>query len=195
MQDNNQNNLPQKSNSNTTKILVVAVLLIFAVIIGATLIVVTGSNKSTSTTSKTENSENQTQLPSASIALEPPQATTRAGELVTLSIYVDTGGNLVNAVKADIKYPTDKYEFIKIDDSESDFSVEAVGKEKDGLIIIERGEKNINGKKLLAKIVLKQKTNNGNAEIIFTDDSQIITSDTFKNILGEKSGAKLTLEK
>lgn len=166
------------------------------------LLVAAGVYAFVSKDKKTETATNQTATTTetqadktAELSADPAAAATQNGEVATFSIWVDTGGQQVSAVQANLTYPTDQYEFVSIDNAGSGFEIQAESKGGDGNIAIARGQLGgVTGKQLVAKVNLKAKTTTGTGNLAFTSESQVLTlSDNPQNILNKTSGATLTL--
>ena len=153
---------------------------------------------------KADNSDNNTspevsiestETQQAEIYAELENSTLKTEELVNVSIFVDTGAEQVQTVAAHVSYPTDAFDFVGINTDESAFSIQAENKEMDGTIIIERGSFNtVSGKNLVAIIQLRAKSSSGTAELKFVDGTQVLSSKTYKNLLGSSPDVQITFE-
>lgn len=191
--NSNQNIQPTKPHKKPKKLIIGLLILAAIVVIGGAFALNRDEQEPTQTTNT--NTQQQSTEKTATLALEPPQSTTTQDEVVTLSVYIDTGTQSVNAVQANLSYPTDKYDFISIDDTGSAFSISAEAKGGDGVIKIARGQAGgVTGKQLVAKVNLKQKAGSGQGEIKFADGTEAISAnEPYANILNTTSGATLTL--
>ncbi|MFO0920378.1 MAG: hypothetical protein U0451_01765 [Candidatus Saccharimonadales bacterium] len=105
----------------------------------------------------------------------------------TFNVYVDTDNQSVNVVTAKLNYPSDKFEFVNIDTSESEFGVQAVSTGGSGNIEITRGSVTpINSTNaLVGKVTLKPIVSSEKAIIGFTSSANVISSTTNTNILNK----------
>ncbi len=121
----------------------------------------------------------------SSITLLPSNQKLDAGQSITISVWEDSGSVAVNAVEADIQYPTDMLQFISVDNAGSAFDVQAQSSEKNGTITIAKGHiGQVTGKNLIAKINLKAKQSSGDARLKFIKGTQLLSLDNHSNILG-----------
>lgn len=173
--------------------IVVGVIVLLLVAVGIYTFV--SKDKTDVNTTASQTAPTDTVEKTAELSTDPNTATTQNGQVVTFSVYVDTGGQQVGAVKADLTYPTDQYDFVNIDDSGSAFAIAAESTGGDGKIVIARGQVGgVNGKQFVAKVNLKAKTTTGQGNLTFSDSSQILTlNENPQNILNKTSGATLTL--
>ncbi len=193
MDNQNQQQIPKQ---NRMPIVVILLVLLVAIII----VVIYAFNKiddrpqhaDNSQTSTTEQTINKT----AELSTDPSSMASKSGEVVTFSIWLDTGNQKVSAVEAILNYPADQYDFVSIDDSESAFSINAEATGQNGMITIARGQiDGVSGKVLVGKVNLKTKTSSGQGSLTFSDDSKALTlSENPQNILNETSGATLQIE-
>jgi hypothetical protein len=177
---------PKKDNQmKAVALLVVLLLVILAVVLhsGSKSDKKTNTN-SNSTSTSTNNSGK------AKLFLKPSAQNVSAGSTLTFEIWVDTGGQGVNAVQANLTYPVDKFDFSSINAKGSAFEVQAMSTGGDGKISIARGHiGDVKGAGLVAKVVLTAKSNKGNADIQFADGSAVVRSSDHTNILQTKTGS------
>ncbi len=198
MDPSNQNTSPKPATKSKQKgglPLVVGVVVLLVIAVGIYAFVSNNKESSSTNTSQQSTPQATTADKTAQLSTDPAEAATQSGEVTTLSIWVDTGGQQVSAVQTNLTYPTDQYEFVDIDNTGSAFEIQAESKGGDGKIVIARGQLGgVNGKQLVAKVNLKAKNVTGSGNIAFTDESQVLTlSDSPQNILNKTSGATLTL--
>lgn len=193
MDNQNQQQTPKQ---NRMPIVVILLVLLVAIIIVA----VYAFNKIGNRPQQTDNSQTsateQTINKTAELSTDPSIMTSKSGEVVTFSIWLDTGNQKVSTVEAILNYPVDQYDFVSIDDSESAFSINAEATGQNGIVTIARGQiDGVSGKVLVGKVNLKTKTSSGQGNLTFSDDSKVLTlSDDPQNILNETSGATLQIE-
>lgn len=131
----------------------------------------------------------------ATLSLDPESATVTKDTTFTVSIWVDTKDQPVNAVQAELNYPVDKFDFVSIDGVGSAFEIVAESSGKDGTITIARAQITpVVGKQLVAKVNLTPKVDTGSGEITFTDQSQVINSENNSNIIKEANGGNYTIK-
>ncbi len=195
--EDNQNTAPtqktvKKSSSGTPIVIGIVVLLLVAAGVYAFI----SKDKKTETTTTNQSTTPEVAVnKTAELSTDPATATTQNGQVATFSIWLDTGGQTVGALQANLTYPTDQYDFVSIDDSGSAFEIKAESTGGDGKVTIARGQiGGVTGKQLVAKVNLKAKTTGGQGNLAFTEDSRALTlTEEPQNILNKTSGASLTL--
>lgn len=198
-----QNQAPTQNKK--TKLPFIIIALVALTLIIAFVAMNLTSKRSETTNPPTTNNEQalntQTQAAkTAELSTEPVETKAKAGEVTTLSVWVDTGGQKVSTVEAYLTYPADKFELVNIDSSESAFEIEAEQTGADGKISITRGQiGGVDGKVLLAKVNLKAKTNDGQGALSFTNESKVYPlaidpqATVAQDILNKASGAKIII--
>lgn len=202
---------PTNPNSNQIKsdkkkpnmILFVIISIVVLIIIGASFYILSSKNKKHNNvipiTNQTMNQSEEVADKTATISTDPASVVVKNGEVTTLSVWVDTGGQQVNAVEVHMNYPADKFDFVGIDDTDSAFKLPVEASNSEGTISIARGQiGGLSGKQLIAKVNLKAKTTNSEGEVTISDKSKIMTiipSDTVKssNIFNTATGTKFTI--
>lgn len=125
----------------------------------------------------------------ASLYLAPASSTVNQESYLSVAIRVNTGGDKVNAVQANLSYPADKLDYISTSSSGSAFDVEAESSGGGGSVKIARGKVGtVTGDQLVATITFKAKLSSGSAIISFTAGSAVVRSSDSKDILSGKSG-------
>lgn len=190
---NTQTPTPTTGNSRAPVIIIGLLILLAALIAG----VIYWSEKNNESSSQPTSSTQDTVNLSAEISGEAEPSSLSAEEVVRVSVYVDTP-EPVNAVGAVLTYPTDSLEFQSIDTSTTDFPTVASSEGGSGTVKVESGiapgSDPLTGKKLLAVIQFKSLSGTGEKELNFVDGTQVISSETFKNILGTTQNVKIMLE-
>lgn len=187
---------PKKSSSIPIIILVVAILVLLA----AALVGVLTKDKKTNTPSANSQPGQTTDTgrsvnPIATLAIDPDSGNAVQNKTLTVSVYEDSKDQTANAVQANLTYPTDKFEFVSIDSSESAFGVTAESKGGDGKITIARGAvKPVTGKQLVAKVTFKVLDANGEGKVTFSTDSDVISSVDNKSLLSSSESAVFSLK-
>ena len=190
--NNNQNAQTPKKQSNGLKLIIV--LTVLTVIGIVTVIVLLNNSKDNNAQPNVENVESLGEGP-ASLSVESESNTAQQQEVIEVSVYVDSVDEPVNAVQANVAYPTDKFEFIGINAKESPFTVEAENKEENGVIKIARGSFDpIKGRQLIAVIQLRAINGSGDADLTITEGSGVISAETAEDVLGSSPALKLTIE-
>jgi hypothetical protein len=138
---------------------------------------------------------NSTTSGEARMYLSPAKQTVNVGDTLTISIWEDSGSQSTNAVEADISYPTDTFELIKLDNSGSPFTVDAQSISSSGLITIARGHiGKLTGPQLVTKVNLKAKAAAQDAKISFGDKADIVATPSSKSILKQKISGSYTVK-
>lgn len=125
----------------------------------------------------------------ASLYLSPSSSTVVQGSTLTVSIRTNTGGVAVNAVQANLTYPSDKFDLLWISSGGSAFEITAEESGGGGSIKIGRGTISAkSGDQFVASVTFSAKVSTGSASISFSGGSSVVSSSTSKNILGASSG-------
>jgi hypothetical protein len=126
--------------------------------------------------------------PAPTIYLNPLTKSYAVGATFTVELREDSGSQQVNAIQANLTYPTDKLEFVSIDATGSGFSTQAQNDGGNGQIAIARGSTTAqSGNQLIAKITFKAKTATGSVTVPFVSGTQMVSSATNRNILSSLS--------
>ena len=128
MDPSNQNTSPKPATKSKQKgglPLVVGVVVLLVIAVGIYAFVSNNKESSSTNTSQQSTPQATTADKTAQLSTDPAEAATQSGEVKTLSIWVDTGGQQVSAVQTNLTYPTDQYEFVDIDNTGSAFEIQA----------------------------------------------------------------------
>jgi hypothetical protein len=182
-----------KASNNQLKVAVVLVLLL---LVGLVLVLHNNSNSNKKSTSTGSNSSASTSgTGTGKLYIKQTSQTVNTGGAVTFEVWEDSGNQPVNAVQANLSYPTDKFDFSAIDTKGSAFEVQAASTGGSGKVQIARGHiGTLKGANLLAKVTLMAKDVKGDAPVDFTTGSAIVTSTDHKDILTEKTGSTYKVE-
>lgn len=194
---NQPSNSPQTTNKREKLPIIVTLIILLIAILSVTLYALNKmDDRPQQTISSQTNTTEQTVNKTAELSTDPNSMTSKSGEVVTFSIWVDTGNQKVSTVEAILNYPADQYDFVSIDDSGSAFSINAEATGQNGIVTIARGQiDGVSGKVLVGKVNLKTKTSSGQGSLTFSDNSKVLTlSENPQNILNETSGATLQIE-
>ncbi|MDF2460799.1 MAG: Cohesin domain [Candidatus Saccharibacteria bacterium] len=130
----------------------------------------------------------------ASMYLTPASGTYAAGSTLTVTVRINTGGDDVNAVQADLTYPTNKLTFQSVDASASAFDVPAPTSGGNGAVSIARGKiGNVTGDVEVAKVKFTVLSSPGSVPITFSNSSAVVRSSDSVNILANKTGGTYTI--
>ncbi len=185
----------KKTNSS----LIILGLIVIVAVIGTYFIFQnrSGSNKSGSGGSNNTSQSDQIDKASNAVgvmSLSPDSSSVSMGKSFTVQIYEDSQGDKVNAVQANLTYPTNLLDFVSIDTSSSAFGVTAPSHGGSGTVVIARGSVTpVIGKQLVAAVTFKPKSSSGNANIDFASGSAVLRSTDNKNTLNSTTGATYTL--
>lgn len=134
---------------------------------------------------------------SAALNLQPGTIEVNSGETFNVEVLLDTGGREVNALTADISYPSNLMEFVSVDDSISIFSqIAEFNSETNGVLRISRfnTEEAVSGSGLLVvNLEFKAKDEAGEGLIVFTADAGIADSLTNQDILETTNETAITV--
>jgi hypothetical protein len=115
------------------------------------------------------------------------------GETVTVGIRVDTGGDLINSVQANLTYPADRLEYVGASSEGTAFPVQAEEVGGSGKVAIARGSiPKVSGDQLVATVRFRVKAGSGRAVIAIGPGSAMVRSSDNANIL--TSNGNLTLQ-
>ena len=136
--------------------------------------------------------------PAPTIYLTPLTKSYPQGTTFTVELREDSGSQTVNAIQANLSYPTDKLDFVSIDTTGSAFTTQAQNDGGNGQIAIARGNTSAQtGNQLIAKITFRTKTVSGAASIPFVSGTQLVSNTTNKTILsslGATGGGSYTIQ-
>ncbi len=117
------------------------------------------------------------------LSLSPSSGNLKSGSTVTVTVRENSGTTAVNAVQANINYPTDKFTFVSADYSASAFSVEAQNTSDNGLIKIARGATTpISGNQIVGVITFTL-SGTGRAALSFASGTALVSSSTNQNLV------------
>lgn len=130
----------------------------------------------------------------ASMRVTPASGSYNPGNTVTVSIYVNSGGQNVNAVQADLNYSASYLQFQSINPAGSAFGIDASSSGGGGSVSIARGNISaISGSSLLVAQVNFQVLAAGTATISFSGSSTVASSSTNQDILGSTTGGSYSV--
>lgn len=112
--------------------------------------------------------------------LSPSGATIAQNDTFVVDVRLDTGGESVNAVQANLSYPADKLDLVNITDVGSAFKTQAESQGGSGSIRLARsttgGSTPVVGDVLVASIYFKAKVSAGSAAVVFAAGSGVARS-------------------
>jgi hypothetical protein len=186
----NTHKAPKKDNQVRSVVLLVLLLVVVAVVVA----LVNSNNSDKSESSKSSNSgSTQGASQTGKLYLKQSSQSVNTGDSLTYEVWVDTGGQPVNAVQANLTYPADMLDFSNIDAKGSAFEVQAMSTGGDGKVSIARGHiGEVKNKALVAKITFVAKAK-GSAKINFAQGSALVSSSSHTDILKEKTGSTLII--
>lgn len=118
------------------------------------------------------------------LSVEPSQRRLVAGETITVRVWEDSLSVPVNAVKAQLTYDKDAFDFVAIDSTVSSFSSDDSSTPTDGGVLLSRrASTGLIGRQLVASVVLRAKAETGNTSITFDGDSKLIHATDQTNVL------------
>lgn len=130
----------------------------------------------------------------ATLYLSPASATVNVGSNFSVAVRVNTGGDAVNAVQANLSYPASLLDFVSISGAGSAFEIQAESSGGNGQIRIGRGTvQPVSGDALVATITLKGKAS-GTATVSFNGDSAVVRSSDSANILSSTQSGTYTVQ-
>jgi hypothetical protein len=134
-------------------------------------------------------------LASSTLSFSPQSAVVTKDAPFRVSVYVNTGGDKVNALQADVAYPADKLQFLSISTSGTALTIFAEKSGGGGIVHLSGGTPSpgFSGNKLVATITFKALSDSGAASLAFTSDSAVLRDSDNTNILTAKGTASYTL--
>jgi hypothetical protein len=131
---------------------------------------------------------------SATMYVTPSSGTYSPNATIAVAVRINTQGEDVNAVQADLTYNASRLEFQSIDTSGTAFGIEAVNTGGSGTVNISRGSiTDVNGDVLVATVNFKVLNNAGSATISFAGTSAIVRTSDQVDVSGTKTGANFTV--
>ena len=129
-------------------------------------------------------------LAGGSLYLSPGSQGVYQGSTFYVSVRVNTGGSSVNAVQANLSYPTDKLDYWGVGYSGSAFEIQAESSGGGGAIRIARGTISAkSGDLLIGTITFRAKVSSGSAYVSFTSGSEAVKNG---QVISATSGATYT---
>lgn len=127
----------------------------------------------------------------ASMYITPAARSIAQSTIIAMNVRMNGGGASVNAVQANIAYPTDKLQYINTFYSGSAFEIQAESTWGGGVVRIARGTLNpISGDALIAVVSFKVLASSGSASLSFTSDSTLASNGA--EVPSSKSGASMS---
>jgi len=116
--------------------------------------------------------------------LAPAKGTLTAGSEFRVAVRENSGTTAVNAVQANLAYPTDKFEFKAVESTDSAFAIAAQATDQAGVVKIGRGNTAaVTGDQPVATVVFTVKQSRGKAALGFSSGSALVESAGNTNIL------------
>jgi Cohesin domain len=130
------------------------------------------------------------------LSAEAASQKVQVGEIVPITIRVNTNGRTVNAVQANVTYPIDKFEFIGVDGAGSAFSIDAQAITENGVIKIARASiTEVNSTSAeVAKINLRAIAAGRKVPVGFAADSMIVDSVNNSDVLEKTLDTQLFIQ-
>lgn len=133
--------------------------------------------------------------PSATLSLSPSSKSVTKGATLTVDIFEDSGTEPVNAVEADLTYPSSLLTYKSITSSTA-CGIEAPSSGGGGSVQVVRGcgtpPNGVTGSQLVATVTFTA-ANAGTASITFKSSSRVVSSNTNTNILSGTTGGSYTI--
>lgn len=125
----------------------------------------------------------------SSLTLVSGQLKPQLGSQISVDVWEDSGVIAVNAVQASVKYSTDSFQFVSINDSDSAFEIKAPATSKKGIVVIARGHKgSLTGRQQVATIKFKVIGMPIQTSLMFSNASLLLGQVNNKNILDQRTG-------
>jgi hypothetical protein len=112
---------------------------------------------------------------SGSMSLVANRASVGVGGSLIVAIYMNGGGNAVNAVEADLNYPSSKLQYVGFSASGTAFEITATNGSSDGVVNIARGTTStVSGSGLVGTVTFRGLAGSGSASISFAGSSSLV---------------------
>jgi hypothetical protein len=131
----------------------------------------------------------------ASISLTANHSSIAAGGTLIVAVYMNGGGNPINAVEADLNYPASKLEYVGLSYSGGAFGINTPGNGGgNGVITIQNGSVSpVSGSGLVATVTFKALAASGSAAIGVSGSSNLINANTNTPVAYGSSGITVNL--
>lgn len=131
---------------------------------------------------------------SVNLYLSPSSQKIPADQEFTVAVWVDSKTNPVTAVQANLEFDSSKVEFLSVDANDSAFSVQAQSTLENGVIKIARGSFTpVQGNAFVANVKFRALRKTRSTQVSFANNSELISSDTIKNILEATNPGTVTI--
>jgi hypothetical protein len=137
------------------------------------------------------NAASNTQTSGASALYLTPDGsgTLAAGSTLTVTIHENSGTTAVNAVQANLSYPTDKLKFVSANGNSGAFAIAAPTSGGNGKVAIARGSTTpLTGDKAVATVTFTVLPVSGNSSVSFATGTALVTASDHRNIAGSLGG-------
>ena len=113
----------------------------------------------------------------ASISLTANRGTVAAGGSLIVAVYMNGGGTAVNAIQADVSFPSSKLQYVGYSSSGSAFEIGASSGGGDGLASVARGTTSpVAGSALVGTLTFKALAGSGSAAISVAGSSSLVSA-------------------
>lgn len=130
---------------------------------------------------------------SATISLMPSMSSATTGDTVTITVTEDSGSEPVNAVQANLNYPTATLQYVSVSNNDT-FKIDAQTSAGSGTIALARGTFTpVTGPQPVAVLTFKVLSGSGTADLSFTSGTSVVSSTSNMNILGNMVGTSVSL--
>lgn len=180
-----KNSSPEENASRVFTLLSVLVFAILGLVLVVNTFAAPGGNKG-----KPGNGSSS----GPSLYILPSSQKVAVGDTIRAAVWVDTAGQNINTVQADVNYDTRYLEFIRVDTTGSAFGIDVQAANNNGLVQIARGSFNtVNGQNLVATVEFRATSKSRNAKLSFASSSAMVDSDTYQNILTTTKSATVSI--
>jgi hypothetical protein len=129
----------------------------------------------------------------ASLYFSPSTRSVGVNQTFTMTIYVNPGGQAINAVTANFTYPTDKLSVVSISGNSTNFPTVAEETYSSGTVFESRGTSGSVSTTVQVATITFRALQTGTATLTFTNDAAVTRVSDSTNILGTKTGATITI--
>jgi len=130
---------------------------------------------------------------SGQLYLAPSSSAIALGSTFTVTVHENSGSDAVNAVEADLTYPTNLLQFVSSDASSSPFTVQAVNSGGSGTITLSRGNQTaLTGDQVVSVLTFKALAL-GPATLAFANTSALVRASDQANVLVTTTSSTYTV--
>ena len=129
----------------------------------------------------------------SALSLSPVSSNVTAGANFSVQVRVNTNGQTVNGVDAQLSYPTNRLEVLSIDDNNSNFEHPAESTASNGTISLAYATSTPKTGNLLVATINFRALSAGTANVNFSANSEVISNISNSNVLNSRTNGTYTI--